>query len=117
MNRRLKFPFEVVSPVEDTSTHVDVTVPDQAMSVKEVLERCVRENKPIPKPVEYDIEAIEREYDDLVIPEHLSREDALHLMSRTKSHLSKLEYALEEAKKAEKSSTQQPENPENDTPA
>lgn len=72
----------------------DCCVPDQSLSIPELLRKCQRENKPLPKAVDYDIESLDREYDDLQIPENLSREDALHLLDRTKAHMSKLQYEL-----------------------
>lgn len=113
MAKRFKKPYEVVSPCEDTSTMIDVCVPDQALTIREILERCVRENKPLPPVPDYDIDSIDREYDDIVLPEFLSREDALHLMTRTKAQMADLEYRLREAEKRENASQASVETPAN----
>lgn len=91
---RIRMPYEHKHVYEDTSKMVDVCVPDQALSIPELLERYRRECKPLPRPVDYDIESVEKEYHDLQVPEHLSREDALHLMDLTKAHMAKLDYSL-----------------------
>lgn len=94
MSRFYKHAREYVHTYVDTSKWSDVAVPDQALSVRELLDRYKRENKPLPDPVDYDVEALEMEYRDLVIPTSLTRADALHLMDLTKAHMNKLEYEL-----------------------
>lgn len=83
--------------VVDFVMGASITVPDKALSIPEIIAQCVREQKPLPRPVDYDLEAVEQEYHDLVIPEHLSKEDALHLMGLTKAHMAQLEYKLRTA--------------------
>lgn len=110
MERKLKytkFPFENEYPNE-VNTGESLTIPDQALSVRELLERCVRENKPLPKPVDYDMDAIVQEYGDLIVPEHLSKEDALHLIKLTGAHVQKLEYRLRELQTEEHQAQAQP---------
>lgn len=89
--------------VKEKTSNIDKCVPDQALSIPELLARCVAQGKAAPVAVDYDIESIEREYDDLVIPEQISRADALMLLERTKAHASKLEFAMRESKKREES--------------
>lgn len=93
MSKFIKSIFDYEPPCLDM-VNDDVCVPDQALSIREVLERYKRENKPLPTPVDYDISTVEKEYHDIQIPINLSRADALHLMDLTRAHMNKLEYQL-----------------------
>ena len=92
-SRRLKFPFEFSLKREEMSPE-DLCVPDQALSIPELIERYSREQKPLPKKRDYDMDAVLEEYDSITIPFNVSREDALHLLDKTKAHIHKLEYAM-----------------------
>lgn len=95
-------------PAEKLS-NIDCCVPDQALSIPELLKKCQRENKPLPVAVDYDIDSITREYDDLIVPECISREDALHLQDLTRAHMAKLDYVLRnKAKQAQPEQTPAP---------
>ena len=107
--KRYKKPYQTKALAEDVSLHMDCCVPDQALSVRELLQRAIRESKPLPKQVDYDIDALVEEYKDLSVPEHLSKEDALHLMSITKAHMGELEFKIKLAQNLE--SEKQTEKP------
>lgn len=84
---------------ESVENHCDVCVPDQALSVREVLARYVREQKTLPVPVQYDIDSIEEQFESITIPQFVSREDALHLADKARSIIYSLEHASSNASK------------------
>ena len=115
MSRRYKLPDEYVHVHEPLSV-VDKCVPDQSLTIPQLLEKYNREQKPLPEAVDYDTDSLEKEYSDLSIPYNLSKADALHFMDLTKAHMNKLEYHLRTLDSAGTSdvSSERPElSPEN----
>lgn len=98
MSRFYRLPREYKHRPTDCSGWIDTCVPDQALSVRELLAKYSREQKPLPVAVDYDIDSVEKQY-DIELPNKLSRADALHLMDVTRRHMDELEYRLRETSK------------------